>query len=128
MAQILPPSRHTLSQREISDATALRLSFGPNDAAIIDTDAAPLFDPEGDDVRAVIEADRALHRAIGGEAQAGVSFTGSLRIRRPVAAKIALVTAGASAEVPGSPMPPGAASLCTKYTLMAGASLIRSKR
>jgi hypothetical protein len=45
-----------LSQREISDATALRLSFRPNDAAIIDTDAAPLFDPEGDDVRAVIEA------------------------------------------------------------------------
>ncbi len=39
----------------MSDATALRLSFGPNDATIIDGDATLLFDPEGDDVRAVIE-------------------------------------------------------------------------
>ncbi|MGH7547963.1 MAG: hypothetical protein ACREMM_07305 [Gemmatimonadales bacterium] len=55
VAQILRAEPHTLSQQEISDATALRLSFGPNDATIIDTDATLLFDPEGDDVRAVIE-------------------------------------------------------------------------
>jgi hypothetical protein len=55
VAQILRAEPRPLSQQEISDATALRLSFGPNDATIIDTDATLLFDPEGDDVRAVIE-------------------------------------------------------------------------
>jgi hypothetical protein len=55
VAQILRAEPRTLSQQEVSDATALRLSFGPNDATIIDTDATLLFDPEGDDVRAVIE-------------------------------------------------------------------------
>jgi hypothetical protein len=55
VAQVLRAELHALSQQEISDATALRLSFGPNDATIIDTDATLLFDPEGDDVRAVIE-------------------------------------------------------------------------
>src|SRR5213594_3407119 len=54
------------------------------------------------------------------------SFTGSLRIRLPVAAKMALVTAGITAEVPGSPMPPGASLLLTRWTSIAGASLIRS--
>ena len=37
--------------------------------------------------------------------------TGSFRTRLPVAAKIALVTAGTIAEVPGSPMPPGGSEL-----------------
>ena len=55
VAQTLRAASHTLSQQETSDATALRLSFGPNDATIIDSDATILFDPEGDDVRAVIE-------------------------------------------------------------------------
>lgn len=55
IAQVLRAEPHTLSQQEISDATASRLSFGPNDATFIDTDATLLFDPEGDDVRAVIE-------------------------------------------------------------------------
>ena len=55
VAQILRAEPHPLSQQEVADATASRLSFGPNDAAFIDTDATLLFDPEGDDVRAVIE-------------------------------------------------------------------------
>ena len=55
VAQILRAEPHALSQQEVADATASRLSFGPNDAAFIDTDATVLFDPEGDDVRAVIE-------------------------------------------------------------------------
>jgi hypothetical protein len=37
--------------------------------------------------------------------------TGCLRKRLPVAAKIALVTAGATAEVPVSPIPPGGSEL-----------------
>src|SRR5213076_2833369 len=37
------------------DALASRLSFGPNDATLIDTDVTLWFDPEGEDVRAVIE-------------------------------------------------------------------------
>lgn len=55
VAQILRAEPRTLSQQEIADATASRLSFGPNDATFIDTDASLIFDPEGDDVRDVIE-------------------------------------------------------------------------
>lgn len=55
VARILRASPQPLSQQEVSDATALRLSFGPNDAAIVDTDATVLFDPEGEDVRTVLE-------------------------------------------------------------------------
>jgi hypothetical protein len=42
-----------------------------------------------------------------------VVSTGSFRRRLPVAAKIALVTAGTMAEVPGSPIPPGGSELWT---------------
>ena len=55
VAQVLRAVPHPLSQQEIAEATSARLSFGPNDATIIDTDAAVLFDPEGEDVRDVIE-------------------------------------------------------------------------
>jgi hypothetical protein len=55
VAQVLRAAPHPLSAQEIADATSARLSFGPNDATIIDTDAAILFDPEGEDVRDVIE-------------------------------------------------------------------------
>ena len=55
VAQVLRAAPRSLSDQETSDATALRLSFGPNDATIIDSDASLVFDPEDDDVRAVIE-------------------------------------------------------------------------
>ena len=55
VSQILRAAGHALSQQEVADATALRLSFGLSDATVIDTDAAVLFDPEGEDVRDVIE-------------------------------------------------------------------------
>lgn len=55
VAQILRAEPRALSQQEIADATASRLSFGVHDATFIDTDATLLLDPEGDDVRAVIE-------------------------------------------------------------------------
>src|SRR5271166_6222195 len=45
--------------------------------------------------------------------------------RLPVAAKIALATAGTIAEVPGSPIPPGGSELLTMWTSMAGASFMR---
>ncbi len=53
---------------------------------------------------------------------------GSLRRRTPVAAKIALVIAGTMGEVPGSPVPVGAASLSTMVTLISGVSRIRAMR
>jgi hypothetical protein len=40
-----------------------------------------------------------------------VVLIGNFRKRFPVAAKIALVTAGAVAEVPASPIPPGGSEL-----------------
>ena len=53
---------------------------------------------------------------------------GSFRTRLPVAAKIALATAGITADVPGSPMPPGTSELLTRWTSIKGASLMRSIR
>ena len=53
---------------------------------------------------------------------------GSFRTRLPVAAKIALATAGITADVPGSPTPPGASELLTRWTSIKGASLMRSIR
>ncbi len=55
VAQILRAAPASLSQQEVGDAIASRLSFGPNDATFIDTDGALIFDSEGDDVRAVME-------------------------------------------------------------------------
>src|SRR5256884_1803183 len=55
IAQILRAERHRLSQQEIADATSSRLSFGPDDATFIDNDVTLMFDPEGEDVRAVFE-------------------------------------------------------------------------
>lgn len=55
VAQILRAAPASLSQQEAADALASRLSFGPSDATFIDTDGALIFDPEGDDVRAVVE-------------------------------------------------------------------------
>ena len=55
VAQILRATPHALSQQEIADATGPRLSFGLADATFIDTDAALIFDAEGDDVRDVLE-------------------------------------------------------------------------
>src|SRR3984957_16887872 len=50
---------------------------------------------------------------------------GRLRNRTPVAAKSALASAGPATEVPGSPMPPGASPFRTRWTSIAGVSLIR---
>ncbi len=55
IAQTLRGEPRTLSEQELADALSLRLSFGPDDATIIDTDAAVLLDRDGDDLRAVLE-------------------------------------------------------------------------
>jgi len=52
--------------------------------------------------------------------------TGILRKRLPVAAKIALATAGTMAEVPHSPIPPGGSVLLTMWTSTVGASSMRN--
>jgi len=51
---------------------------------------------------------------------------GIFRSRLPVAAKIALLTAGTMAEVPHSPIPPGGSEFRTIWTSIAGSSLMRS--
>jgi hypothetical protein len=55
VAQLLRAERQTLSEQEVRDATAVRISFGPDDIALIDWDAALLLDREAEDVRAVLE-------------------------------------------------------------------------
>jgi hypothetical protein len=55
LAQILRSERAPMSGEEISHALACRVSYGPDDAAIIDWNAAVLLDRESDDVRAVLE-------------------------------------------------------------------------
>ena len=52
---------------------------------------------------------------------------GSSRRRSPVAAKIALATAGATGGTPGSPTPAGGASLSTRWTwMLRGTSFMRT--
>ena len=55
LAQVLRSERVPLSRQEVSDALACRISFGPDDVALIDWDAALLFDRDADDVRDVLE-------------------------------------------------------------------------
>jgi len=55
VAQILRSERDRLSPEEVADAVACRITFGPDDLAIIDWDAALLVDRDGDDVRDVLE-------------------------------------------------------------------------
>jgi hypothetical protein len=55
LASILRGERTPLSDQEIADAMSCRISFGREDAALIDWHAAVLFGKEMDDVRAVLE-------------------------------------------------------------------------
>ena len=55
IAQILRAERQTLSDQEVNDALAARISFGIEDLTIVDWNATLLIDREGQDVRAVLE-------------------------------------------------------------------------
>ena len=55
IGQILRAERQTLSEQEVEDALAVRVSYGTQDVTIVDWNAALLIDLEGDDVRAVLE-------------------------------------------------------------------------
>ena len=71
------------------------------------------------------ETGRRVHRG-GGSVPCQPSFKGRLRSRCPVAAAMALATAGAMTGVPGSPTPVGFAADGTMWTSIRGASPIRS--
>ena len=55
LAQLLRAERTPFSEQEVADAVACRISFGPEDVALIDWHSAVLFGKEMDDVRAVLE-------------------------------------------------------------------------
>ena len=55
IAQILRAERQTLSDQEVEDALAVRLSYGMADLTLIDWNAALLVGSEGEDVRALLE-------------------------------------------------------------------------
>ena len=55
IAQILRAERQNLSDQEVDDAIAARISFGTEDLTIVDWNAALLIDREGEDVRAVLD-------------------------------------------------------------------------
>ncbi len=55
LAQILRAERTPFSEQEVADAVSCRISFGQEDAAVIDWHSAVLFGKEMDDVRAVLE-------------------------------------------------------------------------
>ena len=55
IAQLLRGESQTLSEQEVRDALACQIAFGLDDVAIIDWNAAFLFDREAEDVRAVLE-------------------------------------------------------------------------
>jgi hypothetical protein len=55
VARILRSERDPLSDEEVADAVAQRISFGRNDVAIIDWDATLVAGDDAEDVRAVLE-------------------------------------------------------------------------
>ena len=55
IAQILRAERQILSNQEVDDALAARISFGTEDLTVVDWNAALLIDKEGEDVRAVLD-------------------------------------------------------------------------
>jgi hypothetical protein len=55
IAHILRPDAGALSDEEVTNATGVRISFGPSDATIVDWDAAFVLDPDPEDVQAVLE-------------------------------------------------------------------------
>jgi len=55
IAQILRAERQALSEQEVADALAVRISYGLQDLTIVDWNATLLIDREGEDVRAVLE-------------------------------------------------------------------------
>jgi hypothetical protein len=55
VAQLLRSEPSRLSREEVADALACRISFGPDDIALIDWEAALLVDRDADDVRDVLE-------------------------------------------------------------------------
>jgi hypothetical protein len=52
---ILRAERRSLSDQEIEDGLAARISYGKEDLTIVDWNAALLIDREGDDIQAVLE-------------------------------------------------------------------------
>ena len=55
LAQILRAENSVLSDQEVADAMACRISFSTDDVTMIDWAAALIFDRDADDVRAVLE-------------------------------------------------------------------------
>ncbi len=55
LAHLLRAERVPFSEQEVADAVACRISFGQEDAAVIDWHSTALFGKEMDDVRAVLE-------------------------------------------------------------------------
>ncbi|MBK7645389.1 MAG: hypothetical protein IPJ19_20520 [Planctomycetes bacterium] len=80
LARLLRAEKDALSEQEVSEALLARVSFGPNDVALIDWNAALVYDSEPEDVLSVLEftnlqllelryldarLDRALDRSYG---------------------------------------------------------------
>lgn len=55
LAQVLRGERTPLADQEIQDATSCRISYGTDDAALIDWHSAVIFGKDMEDVRAVLE-------------------------------------------------------------------------
>jgi len=55
VAQTLRAERTPFSEQEVADAVSCRISFGQDDAALIDWHSAVLYGKDMDDVRAVLE-------------------------------------------------------------------------
>ncbi|MGB7948226.1 MAG: hypothetical protein WCH75_11130, partial [Candidatus Binatia bacterium] len=55
IAQVLRAERQPLSDQEIEDALAVRLSYSTHDVTLVDWNAALIVDTEGDDLRALLD-------------------------------------------------------------------------
>jgi hypothetical protein len=55
IAQVLRAERQPLSEQEVEDALAVRLSYSASDITLVDWHAALIVDTEGDDLRALLD-------------------------------------------------------------------------
>jgi hypothetical protein len=98
IAQILRAERQALSDQEVDDALAVRISYGVQDVTVVDWNATLLIDREGEDVRSVLEfanvellemryVDEKLDRALD-QAYGTLSRRGLARILGPYGADL----------------------------------------
>src|ERR1700730_7429762 len=120
----MPLDRHKRSQN-----AGVAYTLVDDTVAVVDA-LMRISSPTQVDQSCISKPRRRSMRLLGSSVHTGsfraAASIGIFRGRLPVAAKMALATAGTMADVPHSPIPPGGSELCTTWTSIAGAASLRN--